>query len=95
MPLPYLKYSANLCTVSGSVASMLLATRFNFYKGFDMAAFLFCASIFSGFAGAIAAANASSVDISLAVFLAGMGLLGEVIFMLMANIVMEDQTSKE
>jgi hypothetical protein len=74
---------------------MLLATRFNFYKGFDMAAFLFCASIFSGFAGAIAAANASSVDISLAVFLAGMGLLGEVIFMLMANIVMEDQTSKE
>ena len=60
-----------------------------------MAAFLFCTSIVCGFAGAIAAANASSVDISLAIFLAGMGLLGEIIFMLMANIVMENQTSKD
>lgn len=60
-----------------------------------MAAFLFCTSIVCGFAGAIAAANASSVDISLAIFLAGMGLLGEVIFMIMANIVMENQTSKD
>lgn len=60
-----------------------------------MAAFLFCTSIVCGFAGAIAAANASSIDISLAVFLAGMGLLGEVIFMLMANIVMENETAND
>jgi hypothetical protein len=60
-----------------------------------MAAFLFCTSIVCGFAGAIAAANASSIDISLAIFLAGMGLLGEVIFMIMANIVMENETSKD
>jgi hypothetical protein len=60
-----------------------------------MAAFLFCTSIVCGFAGAIAAANASSVDISLAIFLAGMGLLGEAIFMIMANIVMENETSKD
>ena len=60
-----------------------------------MAAFLFCTSIVCGFAGAIAAANASSVDISLAIFLAGMGLLGEVIFMIMANIVMENETSMD
>jgi len=39
MELPSLGWKtrhSNLCTVLESVASMLLATRFNFYKGFRM-----------------------------------------------------------
>ena len=54
-----------------------------------MVPFVFWASIFTGFVCAIAAANASSVDVSLAVFIEVIGVIGMTFGLILANILNE------
>lgn len=52
---------------------------------------LFWSAIGLGFFGAIAGANASDVDFSLGIFVAGMGLVGEISLLLLANLLVNEK----
>ena len=54
-----------------------------------MVPFVFWASIFHGLFCAVGAANASSVDISLAVFIEAIGIIGMTFGLILANILNE------